>query len=794
MKLTYSWLVELTGIQWPAAKMADRLTLCGTACEDVRPTAPALEKVVVGKVLTLHPVEGADKIKKAVVSVGKESIEVICGASNVAVGQKVAVATIGAILVNGMEIKKVRIRGVESSGMICSESELGISNDHSGIMVLSENSPVGTPLVKVLDYDDYIMTFELTPNRGDSMSAIGVARDLAALGEVKIKRPNFKINPTKKKTKSFIRVKIEDADACPRYAARIIQNVKIAESPWWLKKRLIMCGIRPINNVVDITNFVMMECGHPLHAFDYDRFDSTEVVVRRAKNGESFTTLDGKTHKLNSDVLLITNGKEGVAVGGVMGGLKSEVENTTANILLEAAYFKPSVIRRGRKQLGMTSESQARFEKGADPNGVEYAINRAAFLFQEICGGEVLDGIVDAYPKKMKPHKIGLRLERCNSLLGTKFSAARMKKILNDLEFKVTGDKNLSVNVPTFRSDIEREVDLIEEIARIDGYHNIPEAVTNIGPLYTPANFNDKFKGEVRSILTGLGFDEIIGHGFTDSKLAKVVEPDLPLVKIQNPVSAELDVMRNSLIPFALNVVRNNLNFRAMNLRLFEIGKAYFPPSGKGDWIEEDRLLLLVTGETSTTWRDKPRELDYYDLTGAISSMSRHFHWPQIEFQPTKINCFHDDLSFSILLSVSPAGRIGLLAPMIADKLDIRQKLYMAELTLASLIDKSVGLKEFQPLPIYPAVPRDLAIVVNVSVKASEILSTIKEAAGTMAESVRVFDLYQGKQIESGKKSLAVSVVYRSHEGSLAAEQVEQRQQLVISNLKNKLNAEIRDK
>ncbi len=794
MKLPYSWLVELTGLKWPAEKMAERLTLCGTACEDVQSTAASLEKVVVGKVLELHPVEGADKIKKVVVTIGKESFDVICGAPNVAVGQKVPVATIGAILANGMEIKRVKIRGVESFGMICSESELGISNDHSGIMVLNESAKVGTPLVKFLDYYDYIMTFELTPNRGDSMSAIGVARDLAALGSVKIKRPKFKIKTSKKKAKSFIKVRIEDADACPRYAARIIQNVKIAESPWWIKKRLIMCGVRPINNVVDVTNFVMMECGHPLHAFDYDRFGSTEVIVRRAKNGESFTTLDGKIHKLTPEVLLITNGKEGVVAGGVMGGLKSEVENNTSNILLEAAYFRPSVIRRSRKQLGMTSESQARFEKGADPNGVEYAINRAAYLFQEICGGEVLDGIVDAYPKKIKPRNVGLRPERCNILLGTKLSSARMKKILNDLEFKVTGSGKLSVSVPAFRSDIEREVDLIEEIARIDGYHNIPDAVKNIGPLYTAANFDDKFKSEIRTMLTGLGFDEIISHGFTESKLAKLVEPDLPLVKIQNPVSAELDVMRNSLVPFALNVVQHNLNFRTMDLRLFEIGKVYFPPENKGEWIEEDRLLLLVTGESPTTWRDKPREFDYYDLTGALSRLNQHFHWPELNYTESKINCFHDELSFDILVGGLKAGRIGQLARSIADKLDIKQKVYMAELTLASLIEKSITQKEFRPLPIYPAAPRDLAIVVNETYRAAEIITVIKEAAGPLAESVEIFDLYQGKQIESGKKSLAVSIIYRSPEGSLSAEQVEQQQQLVISNLKNKLNAEIRDK
>lgn len=794
MKLPYSWLKELTQLNWPVEKAADSLTLCGIACEEIQPTAAYLDKVVVGKVEELHAVQGADKIQKAIVNVGNETLQVICGAPNVAVGQKVPVATIGAKLAGGMEIKKVRIRGVESHGMICSESELGISQDHSGIMVLNGNSKIGMPLVKVLEYDDYIMTFELTPNRGDSTSAIGVARDLAAVASVKIKRPQFKLNQVAKKTSGVIKVKIDDPDACPRYAARVIEGVTIAESPWWIKKKLMMCSVRPINNVVDISNLVMLECGHPLHAFDLDRFGSKEVVVRRAKKDETFTTLDGKQHKLTPEVLLITNGKEGVAAGGVMGGLHSEVENNTTNILLEAAYFKPSVIRRSRKHLNMTSESQARFEKGADPNDIEYAINRAAFLFHDICGGSVLNGIVDCYPKKIKPKKVTLRPKRCNQLLGTKISVAQMKKILKALEFKVTGTNKIVAEVPTFRPDIEREVDLIEEIARIEGYHKIPDATENIGPLFTPLAFADRFKSEVRTIMTGLGFDEIMGHGFVDSKLSKLVDPETPLLNITNPVSAELDVMRNSLVPFALNVVTHNLSFRTMDLRLFEIGKTYLPPDKKGNWHEEYRLLIMATGDTVSTWRDKSRPLDYFDITGALERLAAHFHWPVLKYKISQINCFEPELSFDILLNEASVGRAGLLARKISDKIDIKQKVYLAELSLQPLIENSRKLIEFQTLPIYPAAPRDLAILVNESVKAAEIVSAVKTAAGKLAESVEIFDLYQGKQIAAGKKSLAVSIVYRSPEGSLSTEQVDKQQQVVISHLKKKLNAEIRDK
>jgi len=558
MKLPYSWLVELTGSKWPAEEMGDRLTLCGTACEDIEPTARYFDKVVVGKVLDIKRIPGADKIRQATVDIGKEKLYLVCGAPNIKSGQKVPVATIGAKLAGGIGIKKASIRGIESSGMICSESELGISQDHAGILVLDDRCRVGISLVKALDYDDFIMTFELTPNRGDSMSAIGVARDIVALSSSKIIRPKFKIKPSKEKASKYIKVEIEDTAACPRYAARIIKDITIADSPWWLKKKLLMCGIRPINNVVDITNFVMLECGHPLHAFDLNRFGSDKVVVRRAKKNEIFKTLDEKGHKLSPDVLLITNGKEAVAAAGVMGGIESEVRKETTDILLEAAYFNPSLIRKSCKFLNMTSESQSRFEKGVDPNGIEYAIDRAAYLFQELCCGSVLSGIVDCYPQKITPCKVAFRPQRCNDLLGTKYKTSLMKKVFKDLGFEVAGtaDKKLSVIVPTFRPDIEREVDLIEEVARIRGFAEIPDEVGNMGPLFTPIHPLDKFKEDMRRLMTGQGFDEIMGHGFDDSRLAKLINPDQPLLKISNPNSVELNVMRNSLIPFALNIVK----------------------------------------------------------------------------------------------------------------------------------------------------------------------------------------------------------------------------------------------
>jgi len=794
MKISYNWLKELTGVDWPVEKMAERLTLSGTACENITPTAQYMDKVVVGKVLDLKPIAGADKIQLATVDIGPETMDVVCGAPNVAVGQKVPVALLGARLAGDMEIKKVRIKGVESSGMICSERELGISDDHSGIIVLDPDARVGRPVAEQIHFDDYILDFELTPDRADSMSAIGIARDVAALAGVKVKKPGYDIKEASTPASEFISVKIDDADACPRYAARVIRNISIGESPWWIRQKLLTAGIRPISNVVDITNLIMLETGNPLHAFDLELFGSNEVVIRRARSKEKFTTLDGVEHALTSDVLLITNGKEGVAAGGVMGGLNSEVKDATHTVLLEAAYFNPRVIRKSRKELEIVTESSSRFEKGADPNNVTHAMNRAAYLFQEICGGEVLKGIVDCYPKKIDPITVELRPGRCNAVLGTGIPSKRMRTILNGLEFEVEGEDPFKVVVPTFRPDIEQEIDLIEEIVRIEGFDSVPDATENKGPLYAPRNPRDILDAELRHLLTGAGFDEIMGHGLADSRQAKWLDAGLPQVRIVNPVSEDLDIMRNSLALTALGVIQHNVAHRILNLRLFEIGKVYFPPDKEGNWVEEDRLMLTVTGETDGNWREKPRLLDFYDLKGALDTLAEHFHWPNLQFEETTVPYLDQRMSYNLKVDNTNLGVIGQLDEGVARKFDIKQQVFLAEISLSALISESTRVVEYTPLPVYPAAPRDLAIVVDKGVRVDDIISGVKQTAGAWAESVSVFDLYTGKQIESGKKSIGIAISYRSPERSLSSGEVDAIQQDVINKLKKDFKAEVRDK
>ena len=794
MKISYNWLKELVNIDWAPEELGEKLTLCGTACEYIEATDTFMNNVVVGEIKAINKIEGADKIRLATVNLGERQLDVVCGAPNIEVGQKVPVATLGAKLSGGIEIKKAKIRGIESEAMICSERELGLSDEHAGIMVLEQNAIPGTPLAKQLDYIDYQLTFELTPNRPDSMCAVGIARDVAALLSQKVKKPEFDLKESKKKASDYIAVSIDSPQACPRYAARIIKNVKIAESPWWLKRKLIISGVRPISNVVDITNLVMLELGQPLHAFDYDRFGSKEVVVRMGHDKEKFKSLDGAEHELTPEVLMITNGKESVAAGGVMGGYDSEVEDTTTNILLEAAYFNTSAIRKSRKQLGFVTESSQRFEKGCDPNNIEYAINYAAYLLQTVCGGEVLSGIVDCYPKKITPLKISFRPKRCNDILGTELDAKTMTKIFEDLEFKVKSGDTLEVTVPTFRPDIEREIDLIEEVARIIGFDNIPDAVTNIGPLYTPIHYEDKFKHEMRTVLTGAGFDEFISHGLADAKLAQFLNPAMPLLKIVNPVSEELSVMRNSLTQTALTVIHHNVSHRSLNLSVFEIGKTYLPPDEKGEWKEPEKLVLAVTGETVHTWRDKPRNRDFYDISGALKALADHFGWSEPQFKEHKTSYFTEDVSFAVSINGEICGNIGKVEDKTLKKFGIKQEVFVAELDLDYLISISNNLIKYKELPIYPASDRDIAMVVTSDTKAGDLIQAVKKTAGPLAESVEVFDLYEGKQIEKGKKSIAISILYRSDKGSLESTQVDEIQQKVLDTLKKSFNAEVRDK
>ncbi|MCX6828360.1 MAG: phenylalanine--tRNA ligase subunit beta [candidate division Zixibacteria bacterium] len=796
MQIPYSWITELTGICCPSKELAERLTLCGTAAAVSKFAAGGFENIVVGQIAELEMIKGSDHLKKAVVNLGDKTIEVACGAPNAREGQKVIVAQVGAILKGGLEIKKVTLRGVESSGLICSEAELGLTDDHSGIMVLDDDAPISVPAGNILGLDDDIFEFDLTPNRPDSLCAIGIARDVAALYHAKIKRPEYELHESEEKASAEVKVSIDDSGACPRYAARVIKDVKIGPSPWWIKRKLLLSGIRPISNVVDITNLVMLELGHPLHAFDFRLFGRKEVMVRRARAGEKFTTLDGIDHELTPEVLLITDGEKGVAAAGVMGGLNSEVTAETTDILLESAYFDSITIRKSRLKLGMVSESSTRFEKGADPNVVPEALNRAAYLIRKYAGGKVLSGIVDCYPKKITPINVNLRPARVNVILGTTLTAERMVEILQGLEFPVTQGENLQVTVPTFRPDITREIDLIEEIARIEGYDRIPSADRNIGPLLNVRHKDDLFRRLLRNAMTAQGFDEIYGSGFADPGHLAKLSPDIRPVKILNPIADDLAVMQTTLVYSLLKAVAHNTAFRNLDLRLFELGKSFESADSASPAqppAEIEQIGIALSGKSDDRWFGRGRVHDFYELKGAIDSLLDSADIPPVGYIPANVMPCAEGYGYQLHGAGKEIGRAGLVREDIARIFDIKQPVFIAELDLKELANLWRLERSYEPLPRFPAAPRDLAIVVDESAPVGEIMEAIERAGKPLLEKVALFDLYRGKQIGEGKKSLAFSLTFRSPERSLENKEVVEIHEKIVYHIKEKFNAEIRE-
>jgi phenylalanyl-tRNA synthetase beta chain len=796
MQLPYSWILELVNVDWPAKELADRLTLCGTVANASPFLEEPLDNIVVGQILEIEPIKNTDHLKKAMVSTGSETFQVVCGAPNAAQGQKIIFAKIGAKLKGMGELKKAKLRGVESFGMICSERELGLTDDHSGIMTLDDDAELGMAADEYLGVKDYILKFDLTPNRSDSLSAIGIARDVACLAGKEIKQSKFELQEISEKSSDVVKISIADTSACPRYAARVIRGVRIGSSPWWIKRKLILSGIRPISNVVDITNLVMLETGQPLHAFDFRQFGRREVLVRRAKQGERFTTLDGKEHELTPEVLLITDGEKGVAAAGVMGGLNSEVSSDTADILLESANFDPITVRRSRMKLGISSESSTRFEKGADPNNVTFAMDRAAYLMQQYAGGEILSGIIDCYPEKINPITIDLRPSRVNAILGTDISKERMIIILKMLQFRVKDKETLEVTVPTFRPDIAREIDLIEEIARIEGYEQIPSADRNIGPLYTPLHPNDTFRQLIRTSMTAQGFDEIYSSTLADPKLLTKIEPEKAPIAIMNPIAADFAVLQSSCLYSLLKAISNNFAQRNTDLRIFEVGKAFLRnESATGDLspVEVDEIGIALSGKSDDQWFGKGRERDFYELKGAIDSFFEFARVPQCIYRPEKHPAFDDSLVFELIINEKRIGFAGLIKNEIVRAFDIKQTVYAAVLDFNIILNSRQPENYYVPLPKFPSAPRALAVIVDETINVADIISKIKEMGGELLEAVELFDLYRGKQVGEGKKSLAFSLVFRSKGRSLENEEVTEIYNNIIEYLKNNFKTEIRE-
>lgn len=812
MKVSYNWLnsyIDLSGIT--AEQLAEMMTRGGIEIDAVESLNKGVTGVVVGHVLekTKHP--DADKLNVCKVDAGTgETLQIVCGAANVDAGQKVPVAMVGAKLPGGLNIKRAKLRGVESQGMICSAKELGLNDkllpkdQQEGILVLPAQLQPGLAIGEVLGIDDEVLELDLTPNRSDCLSMLGVAYEAGALTGRPVKLPDNRVDDAVIETKDFVSVSISAPDHCDRYTARYIQGVVIGPSPQWMQNRLMAAGIRPINNVVDITNYVMLEYGQPLHAFDADKLAGGRIDVRLARPGETIMTLDDQERKLEPHMLVIADGEKAVALAGVMGGADTEVSSATVNILLESAKFEGAAVRKTSRQLGLRSESSLRFEKGVDPARVVPALDRAASLMARYAGGLVADGIAEAATRSAKPAVVSVSLDRINRLLGTSLSSLEVRTIFDQLGFDCEAgtDDVFRVEVPTRRGDITRDVDLIEEVARLYGYDNIPttpiEGAATTGSLTRP----QALRRAVRAKLTDAGLTETISYSLTGpsrtSQLTALSEGAHP-IRVAMPMSEDRSVLRTSLVPSLIEAAVYNRNRKNDDLALFEIGSVYLTDEKAITRLpqEKHRLAGLLTGSrTKVQWNTKAEPVDFYDAKGVLEAVFGLLGLEaRIRYEASSLDGLHPGRTARVLIDTErgfePIGYVGQLHPELQLQEDLADT-FVFELELAPLYEYAQLDIRQTPLPRYPAITRDIAVVVGREVEAGKLLEAIRGTAGEWLESVEVFDLYTGDKIGADKKSIAVSLVYRHPDRTLTDEEVTERHALVVEQLAGTFGAELR--
>ncbi|PWW07424.1 phenylalanyl-tRNA synthetase beta subunit [Paenibacillus cellulosilyticus] len=812
MNVSYQWLNEYIDVSDLTAKeIAEQMTRGGIEIDVVESRNKGVSGVVVGYVVSKEKHPDADKLNVCQVDVGTgENLQIVCGARNVDAGQKVPVATVGAKLPGDLNIKRAKLRGVESQGMICSAKELGLNEkllpkeQQEGILVLPADTPIGQPIGKTLAIDDEVLELDLTPNRSDCLSMLGTAYEVAALTGREVKLPSTAIMDSPELASSYLKVSIEAKDLCSHYTARYIRGVTIAPSPLWLANRLMAAGIRPINNVVDVTNYVMLEYGQPLHAFDASKVAGGRIVVRLAQEGETLTTLDDQERKLEPQMLVIADSDKAVALAGVMGGANSEVTADTTDIILESARFDGSTVRRTSRQLGLRSESSARFEKEVDPGRVIPALDRAASLLEQIAGGHVAEGIVEAVAATQEPAVVQVTLSKINSYLGTSLSKLEVEAIFTRLGFQGDLDHNgtFTITVPTRRGDITRDVDLIEEVARLYGYDNIPttpiEGSTTPGALTKP----QAIRRELRKRLTDSGLNEVISYSFTGPErtaLFPALTGDVRPIRLAMPMSEERSVLRTSLLAQLLDMAVYNRNRKNDNIAVFELGSVYHTEEETLTQLphEKHRFGLLLTGNAvQAAWNQKAVAYDFYHAKGIVETIMQTLGVSgRVRYEAAAPEGFHPGRTAAVKLQTEAGeitlGYVGQLHPQLQQQMDLSDT-YAAELELAPLYEYANAAIVYQTLPRYPAMERDIAVVVDSAVEAGRLLEKALETAAGLLESIRVFDVFTGEKLGAGKKSVALSLVYRHAERTLTDEEVTELHGAVVTAIEQTFGAELR--
>ncbi len=794
MRLSINWLTDFVDLTVAPGHLADRLTMAGLEVEAVEDIAPDFSGVVVGRVTRVEPHPQADRLQVTEVTTGEATYRVVCGAPNVAAGRLYAFAPPGAALAGGRKLKPAKLRGVVSEGMLLAEDELGLSTDHVGLMDIPQDLPLGQDLVQALNLADTVLEVAITANRADCLSVLGLAREVAALLHQPLRHPEVVVAPGGA-APTRARVTILDPVHCPRYAARLLTGLTVKPSPFWLRRRLQAAGLRPINNLVDVTNYVLLEFGQPLHAFDFQRLQGGEIIVRLPRPEErSFVTLDGQERTLTPETLLICDAARPVALAGVMGGLDSEVTEQTSQVLIESAYFNPRTIRRTSKRLGLSTEASYRFERGVDPEGVVHALERATQLMCQVGGGAAAGERLDVYPAPLSHPRLPLRVSRANQVLGTDFSHEEMEGWLKRLHLPVVclDRDNLVVQVPSFRGDLEREIDLIEEIARLAGYDAIPVTLPRGEVATKRPGPEARLSQEAKRLLVGMGFFEVVTYSFQSERLAALTaERDAPVLRLSNPLSEEQAVMRTSLLPGLLEMLRRNALKQIQDVRLFECAKVFQPAPG-ADLPQEELWLsgLLCGAREAQSWGACREPVTFFDLKGAVETLLEGLGIPDVNFQGAGLpGCLlYGARAFSGAVEL---GVLGELRPQLAEQLDLEGSIFVFSLDFAALA-RTAAPPLFSPLPRYPAVYRDIALVIPEAVPAARVAQALYEYGRPWLVEARLFDLYRGEPIAADKKSLAFRLTYRDPERTLTDDLVNPHHQALVEALGRELGAELR--
>lgn len=798
MKISLNWLREYVDVTLDPDDLAHRLTMLGLEIESIQRPGAEIRDVTIGKILSIDPHPDADKLVVCRTDVGEgEPLQIVCGAKNMKAGDLVPTAKVGAVLPGGFEIGRRKMRGIESQGMMCSGKELGLSDDHSGLLVLDPDAPIGADAVAYLGLDDVVYEIEVTPNRNDWASMIGVARELAASLETTLRLPQFTLVETPPEAERLSSVQIENPELCPRYAGRVLTDIKVGPSPEWLCRRLIAAGQRPINNVVDITNYVLLETGHPLHAFDYQTLNERRIVVRTARPGESIHTLDGETRTLSPEMLVIADATRPVAVAGVMGGAETEVGEGTTQVFLESAYFAPVSIRRTAKALGMMTEASQRFQRGADAEMARFALDRAAFLMQELAGAKTAAGVIDAYPQPLPERRIRLRYARAQAMLGARPTPQTQRAYLERLGFvaDAADAASCTFRVPTWRHDCTQEADLIEEVARLYGYDAIEPTVPAVRGTERVFAPDDGRVRRLRRALSGFGLSELAGMTFSSAADVAAVGLSgayLDMVTLQNPLSENLAAMRTTLLPGLVRAVQTNIRHGRRDVRAFEVGPVYRPAPDQTLPEQTLRLGLVLAGDAEEAhWSRPSRAVDMYDLTGLIQAVGEFFGVP-LTCTAAPFDAFDSAASAQVLHNGVAIGWAGSLAPAVRKLWDIEQPIFAAEIAMESLLDIPETPTMFTPIAAYPPSLRDIAVLVDSGVPAGALVDAARSAGGKLLQRVDVFDVYTGKQVPAGKKSVALSLVFQSPERTLTDKATQKAWDAILKRLQDEFGAQLR--